>query len=200
MYFLLIFVIFLLINRELLLTDELKIQAFEYLVSKFLEWYEETSSKENEGNDLSILKVLKLTFFASAVGTNSNSENTLLDNVFGNYVAMPYGHVESDIYSFIKSKRLIYININNRKTYLDENDISKIGKLDSFIKKLVDSAVSLLKSINKDLIKLSSFELVELSHTWYSWQQYYSIALDNNRNSEPIPNEVIKGEDKIYQL
>lgn len=178
------------------MSQELKIQAFEYLVSKFLEWYNESFSNRN--NDLSILKVLKLTFFTSAVGTNRDSENTLLDNVFNNYVAMPYGHVESDIYTFIKNKNLININIDNRKT--DILNIDEINNLDSSLKKQIDHSVTLLKSINSDLIKLSSFELVDLSHTWYSWQKYYSIAKEHDRNSESIPTDVIKSEDKIYQL
>lgn len=173
-----------------------KIEAFEYLVSKFLEWYSESTSKES--NDLSILKVLKLTFFTSAVGTNRDSKDTLLDNVFDNYVAMPYGHVESDIYSYIKNKNLINISIDNRKT--DLSNIEEINNLDSSLKKQIDSSVNLLKSINSDLIKLSSFELVDLSHTWYSWQKYYSIAKEYDRNSEFIPTDVIKSEDKIYQL
>lgn len=191
----LIFIIFLLINK-LKLSDKLKIQAFEYLVSKFLEWHKESSYQGS--NDLSILKVLKLTFFASAVGTNRDSKNTLLDNVFNNYVAMPYGHVESDIYSFIKSKQLVNLSINNRKT--DLANIENIKKLDSSLREQIDNSVELLRSINFDLINLSSFELVDLSHTWYSWQKYYSIAKENNKNSESIPTDVIKGEDKIYQL
>ena len=177
------------------MSDTIKIQAFEYLVSKLLEWYNDSSS--NNGNDLSILKVLKLTFFTSAVGTNKDSNNTLLDTVFNNYVAMPYGHVESDIYRFIKTNRLVNIRIDNRQTVL-LNDT--LDNLESSLKKEIDNSISLLKSINFDLINLSSFELVDLSHTWYSWQKYYSIAKEHHRNSESIPTDVIKSEDKIYQL
>ncbi|CAA0143766.1 conserved hypothetical protein [Tenacibaculum maritimum] len=176
--------------------DTLKIQVFEYLVFRLLEWYNESSS--GKGNDLSVLKVLKLTFFISAVGTNRDSDNTLLDNVFDNYVAMPYGHVESDIYTFIKSNKLVNTSINNRETNILDSML--IGDFDSSLRKQIDNSVSLLKSINYDLINLSSFELVDLSHTWYSWQKYYSIAKECQKNSEPIPTDVIKNEDKIYQL
>ncbi len=175
---------------------ELKIQAFEYLVSKLLDWHSEFSSSTK--NDLSILKVLKLTFFTSAVGANSNINTSLLDEVFNNYVAMPYGHVESDIYTYIKNNELPNVSINNRQTVLNNRYSS--DELNISIKEKIDNSVTLLKSINQDLITLSSFELVDLSHAWYSWQKFYSIAKANKRNSEPIPTDEIKKEDKIYQL
>lgn len=179
------------------MNEAFKIQAFEYLVSKLLDWYQESSSSE-KNNDLSILKVLKLTFFTSAVGTSSNTDSSLLDEVFNNYVAMPYGHVESDVYTYIKTGALPNIEINNRQTILNDN--YSFDTLDISTKNKIDNSVSLLKSINRDLINLSSFELVDLSHAWYSWQKFYSIAKSKGINSEPIPTDEIKREDKIYQL
>ncbi|MFL0171638.1 hypothetical protein [Tenacibaculum maritimum] len=177
--------------------DTFKIQAFEYLISKLIEWYNQSNS--NRDNDLSVLKVLKLTFFVSAVGTDSNSEDTLLDNVFDNFVAMPYGHVESDMYTFMKRDVLPNFKITNRETTLKE-DGSLSPTCDSSIKENIDNSISLLKTINKDLINLSSFDLVDLSHTWYTWQKFYSLAQSKGSNSESIPVEEIKREDKIYQL
>ena len=96
------------------MTSTHKKQAFEYLVFKLVKWYK--SNHNSNINDLSILKVLKLTFFVSAVGTTRDTKDTLLDNVFDNYFAMPYGHVESDIYNSIKLEEFINISINNSKT------------------------------------------------------------------------------------
>lgn len=176
----------------------LKIQAFEYLISKLLEWQSSQSNLE-KNNDLSILKVLKLTFFVSAVGTKSDTQNSLLDGVFDNYVAMPYGHVESDIYSYIKNNLLTHYQINNRET-IQKKLYTPETLDDLFIKIEIDNAVSLLKKINNNLIKMSSFDLVDLSHTWYSWQKYFSIAQEKGVNSINIPIQEIKSEDKIYQL
>lgn len=173
-----------------------KIQAFEYLLSKLLEW--NSKCYLTGDNDLSILKVLKLTFFVSAVGTNKDSQNSLLDSVFNNFVAMPYGHVESDIYSFIKANRLPNFTINNSQTIKIHNVDYK--DLDYTIKSKIDKSVAMLQDINSGLIKLSSFDLVDLSHNWYSWQKYFSEAQSRGINSLPIPTYEIKREDKIYQL
>ncbi len=177
--------------------EQNKIQAFEYLVYKLLEWYKETSSESNH-NDLSILKVLKLTFFVSAAGVNKNSENTLLD-IFDNYYAMPYGHVESDIYRYIKTGMLSNVSTTDRTTKI-ENSEQIISNCQKAIKDRINNAISVLKQINFRLITMSSFDLVDLSHMWYSWQKNYAFAKKNYRNSEKIPIREIMEEDKIYQL
>jgi len=69
-----------------------KVQVFEYVLSKLLEWHKEVNG--NVQNDIGYLKSLKLLFFISAVGTSKNSENTLLDSVFDNFVAMPGNYIQ----------------------------------------------------------------------------------------------------------
>ncbi len=178
--------------------EQNKIQAFEYLVSKLLEWYEEFSLTEK--NDLSILKVLKLTFFISAVGTNRDSENTLLDNIFDNYVAMPYGHVESDVYSFLKKNDLKFYNITRTRTELKPNVNLIFSDLNNDIKSKIDKSIEVLKEKNNKLILMSSFDLVELSHAWFSWKHYYAIARKKGTFSEIIPISIIKSENKIFYI
>ena len=174
-----------------------KVAAFEYLLYKLLEW-NGNSSKNNDNNDLSILKVLKLTFFVSAVGTNKDSKETLLDDTFNNYVAMPYGHVESDVYSNIKQQKLVNVKIDNKSSMLlNSFDISSY---DPKLKKRIDASIDSLMRINYKLIKTTSFDLVDLSHSWYSWQKYFNKAKSTGVYSKPIPTQVIKQEDKIYQL
>ncbi|MCT3949060.1 DUF4065 domain-containing protein [Elizabethkingia anophelis] len=172
--------------------------AFEYFVCQLHAWYKEACG-DTKDNDLSILKVLKLLFFVSAVGTDKNSQNSLIDDVFDNFCAMPYGHVESDIYTIAKEKKLSYISIDTTK--------SKIISLDTILKEIgrevkikIDKSIKLLKEINFDLIKFSSFELVELSHKWYSWVKNYNKAKSSGYYSFKIPKEDIKSEIKIYQL
>lgn len=86
-----------------------KEQAFEYLVPQIAKWWvEQNPSKKFEDNDLSTLKILKLLFFISAV--KSNRENDGLLNIFDRWVAMPYGHIERDVYQMIKGKKGIFKN------------------------------------------------------------------------------------------
>lgn len=173
-----------------------KISAFEYLLSKLLEWHREVTGIPE--NDISILKALKLLFFISAVDVTEDTQDSLLDDIFTNFVAMPYGHVESDVYANIKNKKHVNISINNRNSKVLESfdvndvDIELRGKIDHYIQKL--------KEINRGIIEYSSFELVDLSHSWYSWKHYFSKAKSSYSNSIPIPLPVIKNEDKFFSL
>ncbi|HNM25789.1 MAG TPA: hypothetical protein PKL15_10175, partial [Saprospiraceae bacterium] len=81
-----------------------KILAFEFVLNELMDWHKELTGNETK-NDFSILKSLKLLFFVSAARTNSSNHSVLLEDVFTNYVAMPYGHVESDVYAYLREAR-----------------------------------------------------------------------------------------------
>jgi len=172
-----------------------KIGAFEYLVSNLVSWHKEVSGKDK--NDISVLKSLKLLFFVSAVGASKDSDHTLLDETFDSFVAMPYGHVESDVYNNIKADNHLNIIVNNRNTVLKSPEKINVSSQD---KELIDKSLNCLKEINPNLIKLSSFDLVDLSHNWYSWQFYFKKAKLDGKDSHPIPTKAIKEEEKIFQL
>lgn len=173
-----------------------KISAFEYLLFKLVEWHKEVTGSDE--NDISVLKALKLLFFVSAVGTTKDSESTLMDDLFQNFVAMPYGHVESEIYDYIKNGSLSNVIIDNSTTII--KDSFDINNIDKEIRSRIDEALFKLKSINKDLIKYSSFDLVDLSHSWYSWQFNYREARNKGNKSQRIEVLDIMSEEKIYQL
>lgn len=173
-----------------------KIPYFEYFIKLLVDWHSEKAGTET--NDLSTLKVLKLLFFASAVNTKANSEDTLLDTVFDKYYAMPYGHVESDIYSSIRNNNFTNITVNNRNSTITPN--SNIELPSPKLKKDIDKAIESLKTSNPNIILASSFELVDLSHSWYSWQYYYNLAKKQGLNSIHIPVSEIKEEEKIFML
>ena len=167
-----------------------KLLAFEYSVYQLHNWYKEVYG-DSAKNDLSTLKVLKLLFFISAVNSEKDSENTLIDLVFNKFWAMPYGHVESEVYDFIKNKQIENVTLNNSSSSI--LNLENILKLDMKYKSMIENNIKLLKEINSDLIKYSSIDLVELSHRWYSWQKNYKIALRNNSFSQNIPIDDIKG-------
>lgn len=173
-----------------------KLLAFEYFVYQLHKWYSEVFGN-TEKNDLSTLKVLKLLFFVSAVNTKKESENALIDVIFNKFSAMPYGHVESEIYDFIKRGQVQNITLTNSSSSIINSQ--EILKLESDYKSIIDNNIELLKNINFDLIKYSSIDLVELSHRWYSWQKNYKIALNKKSFSQNIPLEDIKEEIKVYQ-
>ena len=143
-----------------------KKNQFEFLVKKLLEWHaQETGGEEN---DLSRLKVLKLHFFVAAV--SAGTEYDILNDL--SFYSLPYGHVESNIYDWIKTDSLEYYTIDSIKTSpKKENDIPEIQN--------VTTAIERLRSINPTLIKYSAFELVDLSHAWASWAQFSGNRIDN---------------------
>lgn len=177
------------------MANDLKIKAFEYVLFKLDEWYKE-NNLSSDVNDISVLKALKLLFFISAVDSKKDSDDSLLDVIFDNFVAMPYGHVESDVYTNIKDKRHINVTIDNKKAAILNPDL--ILELNNDVKTKIDNSVVKLKSINAELINMSAFDLVELSHSWYSWKFYFAKAKRNNTFKESIPNEIIKSEEKIF--
>ncbi|CAI2766139.1 type II toxin-antitoxin system antitoxin SocA domain-containing protein [Flavobacterium collinsii] len=182
------------------MTIKEKTQAFEFVVFKLINWYKLQNSiiddtQFNLKNDLNKLKVIKLHFFVSAVNSKTNS----LLTVFNNFYAMPYGHVESDIYSNwnkfefyrIENKNLTILRLN-----LSENDFALSEKLKSEVSEAIDN----LTKINSDLINYNSLQLVELSHKWFSWRSMFSYAKSNYRYSEYIPSNLIIEENKTFEL
>lgn len=179
--------------------EDIKKVSFEYVLYKLNEWYFETHRSDDATNDISTLKALKLLFFISAVDTNNNSgNNTLLDSPFNKFVAMPYGHVESDIYNIIRNDSLENSKITNSNCEI--KNLDAILQLDISIRTKIDNSIEKLKKINKNLINFSSFQLVELSHRWFSWQKNYLKAQKLNQFSLPIDINEIKSEDKFYQI
>lgn len=174
---------------------EIKKNAFEYFLYKVL----------NEGNaldtnDFSLLKVMKLLFFTSAVSFYEHKKgDSLLDNVFNNFKALPFGHVETDIYSFLKNKELQNLSVDNKCSTIS-NKSSIVDSINDELKLKIDRSIEILLEINENIFSMSAFDLVELSHKWYSWQHYYSIARDNERYSEDIPLNVIKEEEHFFYL
>ncbi|GAB7089211.1 Panacea domain-containing protein [Marinifilum fragile] len=173
------------------MTPEIKKLNFEYFVSRLLEWYGEVYC--DQSNDLSKIKVLKLLFFTSAVGANTESDGLL--DIFDDFYAMPYGPVESEIYDSLGD--LLRYRITKEST-TSKNNIDFNN--DSIEKARIDEAIEKLKRVNPQLIKMNPFDLVELSHMWSCWSMVYDYALNNNQYSHKIPNELIKAENKIFTL
>jgi uncharacterized phage-associated protein len=176
---------------------------FEVILDRLLIWQSQSSGKDESNNDLSILKVMKLLFFISAARTNSHKTNSLLDNPFNHFVAMPYGHVESDVYDLIKENKgkLDYFEIDNKNlTRLRSFPEIASLRLDCVIVDEIEESIGFLKNNYPSLILYTSRELVDLSHLWYSWQSNYNLALKSERFSKPIKAEEIKAELKIFNL
>jgi len=177
--------------------------AFEYVVFKLIEWFkscmsQSTNMEFNASNDLSKLKVIKLHFFVTAI---NSKENNLL-SIFDKFYAMPYGHVESDIYNDINEIERYIIDVSNLK--IKEEFITTLeysfSTLDSIVKKEIDASIEALKLKDERFVLNSATQLVEIGHTWYSWKNVFLFARSQQRYSAPIPPHVIKEEEKFFSL
>lgn len=173
-----------------------KRDAFEYIVNKISSWNEEAIGSKTDG--LNKLKIIKLHFFICAV-TGNKEKNDLL-NVFDEFYALPFGHVESDIYNFINRDELRYFSLSKRGFGFKEEVYTPQADLSPIDINLTDEAIEKLKELNPDIIKYSAFDLVELSHKWSSWISIFNYAKSLGKLSEKIPLEIIRDEQKIFSL
>ncbi|MDO4225539.1 MAG: DUF4065 domain-containing protein [Bergeyella zoohelcum] len=162
-----------------------KIQAFKDILYYLNKWYKE-ENPDKESNDLSILKVMKLLFFVAGV----DKENHLFD-IFNNFQAWQYGHVEADVYDdYSKHKgNLGEIQINRVNLTIDDS-FEPSGKYSN-----AKNNINKLKEINKNLISYDAFKLVDISHSYSSWDIYYNKL---NKRYEVIEPEILRYEPKYY--
>ncbi|MGB0880147.1 MAG: type II toxin-antitoxin system antitoxin SocA domain-containing protein [Polaribacter sp.] len=162
-------------------------------------WYQEskdlTDRDFNSFNDFSVLKLIKLQFFVSAINSSKNS--ILLDNF--EFHAMPYGPVETNTYSSIKKeKNLINFELSNFR--LNYNNDIKLPEIDENIISEIKEAINILKEKEPRMIEADAGTLVDLSHKWSSWKNNYALARAQNKYSSIIPKEEIINDIKIINI
>jgi len=169
-----------------------KHQATQYILFKFIEWYKDVT-KLTESNDLSILKTLKLIFLLCTVNNDKDQEN-LLDLYYNDFVAMPLGPVELSTYNFFLQSNFI-----DKKT-LNKELIEEYRNMNFDNKNIIDDCIEKLKAENKNLIKCSASQLVDLTHKYSCWINNYNKGKESNSLREPILNDEIKGDEKFYYI
>lgn len=177
--------------------NENKKYAFEYLIDLLIQWHKNICGEHDTRYEESFtkLKLIKLLFFASAISA-SNSDYGLL-TVFNRFVAMPFGPVESDVYNELNSTIGKY-KITDKKLQIVDTSYSPVN--DQEIEEKISKAVNLLKEKNKEIIKYSAFELVDLSHQWSCWKVTYEFAQKTGKRSMVIPAKMIIDSDKYYTI
>jgi len=177
-----------------------KIEIFETIVHKLKDWFMEENNMAsiadfNSNNDFSILKLIKLHFFVTAI--NSNEDNTLINRF--DFFAMPYGPVETDIYKQIKISCVFSnFSIDNFNANFTENTPNKT--ISEGIINSINNSITSIKEIDSSFINADAGSLVELTHKWNSWRVVYDEARSNGIYSKPIPRELIKNDNKILNL
>lgn len=169
-----------------------KIYAFDYMLSLFEQWNsEEAKEYTNFGNNskLSMLKLL----FLTAVPKEEGSKDLL--DTFDNFCALPYGPVESDIYNAIQKNELPSYVLTERSITRKDNIVLPY-KTEDYLP--VQDAVDALRKINKRLILLNAFDLVEITHKWESWKQSINFAKLMDMSSYKMTVESIRNDRNKY--
>lgn len=181
------------ISTEITQINRRKLDLFEEFLAHLLNWYTEVNSSTYSiehrqiKNDLSKLKVFKLHFFA----TSTNKEAI---EIFDSFHALPYGHVETDIYSGLDELR--HFELTNTELIPLDDFYQRVKGREGLASEMVNN----LRKINPDIISYSAFDLVKLSHKWFSWKYNYSIAKENYSRSKKINPLTIINENKYYKL
>lgn len=159
--------------------DKRKKEAVDYLMYEFLRWFE--AEKPDSENDISLLKFTSLFFLVVS------EDESLLDDLFTEFWAEPYGAVEKDVKFYAKHCG----RINNHSLTVEDRTTICVDK------RLV-MALGKLKAANKNLITYPSFDLLEVIRLRYSWARTYHRAREKGLYTEKIPTELIKQDYKNY--
>ncbi|AXP80458.1 hypothetical protein CJ739_1369 [Mariniflexile rhizosphaerae] len=178
---------------------DIQIDIFKHIVFELKEWYKEyhgiADAQFNEENDFSILKLIKLQFFVSAI--NSEKNTILLDNY--EFFAMPYGPVETTTYAYVRNNNdLINFEISNFKIKFDSNRL--LPNIDEDLLVEVKNSIHILKQKEPRLIVADAGTLVDLSHKWNCWKKNYAIARAQSKYSSVIPDNEIINDIKIINI
>lgn len=174
--------------------DLMKVSLFEYFLKHLVEWYCKYYGisvhhfNQDPHNNLSKIKIFKLHFFACS------TDDEALD-IFNNFHALPYGHVESTIYDNLNG--LTHFSIDNsRLTILSELDEIKGTTPEQ--NAIIDRIAKNIREKNFELISFDPFDLVEISHRWFSWNFTFQEARKVGMYSKAISPSLIKQEAKYY--
>lgn len=171
-----------------------KIRCFDYLVYRIItknmsEVPNVQQIKETmQLKEFNKLKLLKLLFFVSTI--RQDDGNDLLD-IFGNFYAMPYGPVESDVYNDLSEMpHFVFegntLNIKDGVVDFNFDDIRRARR------DKIDKAINTLYSKNSKIFSMPTFDLVELSHKALAWKTIFESALRSGCQSKKMPVELIK--------
>lgn len=174
-----------------------KIPCFEFMIDQLIDWVNEFEGEPYK--ELNLLKVIKLNFFITAA--SSSEDNPGLLEVFDNFYALPYGHVESSVYTAVKSSNeLSKYKITAKGIEIIDDKVSSNSQIGDKYQDLIKTAIEDIKKKDEEFVLKSPMYLVNLSHEWRSWRVMYQIAKAQNKHAIKIPNSLIQTDNKIFIL
>lgn len=162
-----------------------KEEIIEYLMCKFSEWHKEETGKEDD--NFHTLKFTTLMYLTIISDINKHSENSLLDDVFTELWAEPYGVVDREVKAYLRAS-----------DKLEEGVIKRVNPDAVCNDERVLKSLEKIKKINSKLITYSSWDLMRIVQKTYAWIFYMNKARKKDEYSSLIPKEIIKNEERFY--
>ena len=147
-----------------------KIIAFQYVVFKLLEWFEEVNGCSGEGF-LNQYRLVRLLFFLSGVDKKKH-----LFDIFDNFQAWDSGIFEADVYREIASKKgvLDYITVTKESVKIT-NVEGLFDELPDSLMFKIDNAFEKIKEKNRGLINYPTDNIMNLMKAHHSYVVYHDI-------------------------
>lgn len=118
-----------------------------------------------------------------------------------NFYALPFGHVESDLYNELKFPTGNVLGVDGLVVEKEKMIIPKGFITFPIIPSNFDTGQKRLKDINfrkNTIIDQKPFQLVDLSHQFGSWSRNFQLAKMNNRRAQLIlPEDIVSDFDII---
>ena len=164
-----------------------KKNCFEFFVLCLEKWKKE---EQITYSPFSKLQLHKLLFLASSI--NSTDTNHEMLDIFNEFYALKYGPVEIEIYNFMAENTFYNIKFVGNDCITDNLCEEKLNISDAD-KSIIQKAVNDLRSINKDYVNMTPFQLVDITHQWTAWKISYEYAELCNKKREKMTEESIIG-------
>ena len=174
-----------------------KILCFEYMIYSLLLWYKELSSDTNPISSFTRLKSLKLLFLVSAVDATQDNDGLL--DIFDKFYAMQHGPVESDIYNAMVMSETSMFDFKERITIIKNPDDNIFAQIPAELRVRIDLSIKVLRDKNESIVLYNSFDLVEITHKWESWQIALDIAQILVKRSELMSVSSIRNDSKYFR-
>jgi uncharacterized phage-associated protein len=173
-----------------------KVLYFDYVIKRLMDWHvEETGLYET--NDLSKLKVMQLLYFIVSADTVCGT-SMLAEKVFTKFCVMKYGHVELDIYDFMKTYNGATYSYRIDRYSTEWYREQPAEYLLEGPMRAIDTALAYLRQINGNLIRMNGSEFIRLSRSWDSWKQFMGRDKTHTRLSWPVPAYYMQVEEKRF--
>lgn len=167
----------------------LKLKAFEYSTTKFIEWHNEKFQSQGIPDDFIVLKLMCLNYLLTIASSSKGDEGLL--SVFDNFWHTPSTGCEQDIYENLK----YLINFEFDKNKLTYKKEQKDIVLDNEIRSKVDSTIDKIKKLNKHLVYYSPMILVTVCRKQWSFTSTEAYRKSLDRSLIKISNLIIQNED-----